>query len=129
MRETACWRESFALPQGESPSIASSQSPKSEMVCISSTPQKAHRAPVYAFTPIETSLYRSLSSPSEQRKITTLVAPPGYGKTVLLSQLYHHYSSMDVECTWIGLEERDTSLSAVLSKMEAALGVFNPGRP
>jgi LuxR family maltose regulon positive regulatory protein len=92
------------------------------------TPKGACRAPVYAFTPVETSLYRSLSSPSEQRKITTLVAPPGYGKTVLLSQLYHHYSDVGVDCVWIGLEERDTSLGAVLTKMEAAFGVFYPGR-
>lgn len=129
MRDIAFRRESIALPQGERPPIASSrQSSKPEVDARRvGTTKGASRAPIYTFVPVETSLYRSLSSPWEQRKITTLVAPPGYGKTVLLSQLYHHYSGLGIECIWIGLEERDTSLGAVLSKMEAAVGVLTPG--
>lgn len=129
MRNIACGRESFALPQGERPPVCHSQgSTPAEEAPRARMPKGGSRAPVYSFTPIETVVYRTLSAPLEQRKITTLVAPPGYGKTVLFSQLYHRYNDLGTECVWVGLEERDTSLGAVLGKMEAALGVLNPGR-
>ena len=84
--------------------------------------------PVYGFSPVETRAFRALSSPDGMQKITLIEAPPGYGKTVLLSQLYQLHLQRGVECFWIGLEDREIGFIGFLAQIENALELFHHGR-
>lgn len=87
------------------------------------------RPPVYSFQPVETSLFAVLAKREAGKKITTLVAPPGYGKTVVLSQLYHHFRRAGLGCLWLGLQEGDNGLGSVLTLLEHALDLSAKTRP
>jgi LuxR family transcriptional regulator, maltose regulon positive regulatory protein len=79
--------------------------------------------PTYAFRPVMTPLFASFSASETLPKITTLVAPPGFGKTVFLSEICKKYQKSGIECLWISLDERDSSLSSLLRMLEAAIGI------
>jgi LuxR family maltose regulon positive regulatory protein len=55
-------------------------------------------------------------------------APPGYGKTVLLSQLYQLHMQRGVECFWAGLEDREIGFTGFLAQIENALGLSHHER-
>lgn len=79
--------------------------------------------PVYAFAPVRTRLFDRLVADGTRRKITTIVAPPGYGKTVLLSELHRRSCQEGVTCSWIGLDDRDRGVSNFLTLLESALAL------
>jgi LuxR family maltose regulon positive regulatory protein len=81
--------------------------------------------PVYSFRPVETSIFAAVAARETLPKITTVVAPPGYGKTVFLSELYRKYQEAGVQCLWIALDDRDRALGSLLRLLEAAVG-FQP---
>lgn len=54
-------------------------------------------------------------------KLVTVCAPPGYGKTLVLGRLYRTLVQRSVRCVWLTLDDRDTSVDAVLSLMATAL--------
>lgn len=81
------------------------------------------RPPVYAFAPVRTHLFDQLVGDGARRKITTIVAPPGYGKTVLLSELYRQFCEQGIACSWIGLDDRDRASSNFLTLLENALAL------
>ncbi|MEK8025898.1 LuxR C-terminal-related transcriptional regulator [Pseudaquabacterium rugosum] len=54
-------------------------------------------------------------------KLVTVCAPPGYGKTLVLGRLYRLLRQRGVPCVWLTLDDRDTSVDAVLSLLTAAL--------
>lgn len=54
-------------------------------------------------------------------KVVSVSAPTGYGKTVLLSRLFHLCQSRQLTCLWIGLQEQDTTLTRVLRALELAV--------
>jgi LuxR family maltose regulon positive regulatory protein len=54
-------------------------------------------------------------------KLVTVCAPPGYGKTLVLGHLYRTLVQRGVRCVWLTLDDRDTSVDAVLSLMATAL--------
>lgn len=130
MKDSACQRKSEALARGGSRSLvltrrrdADGTSPHENSLSGIQSP------PVYSFKPIATPLFLTLSASADDKKVTTVVAPPGYGKTVLLSELYYHYARSGAGCRWIGLEDRDNSLGGLLTMLENAVGITNPGRP
>ena len=106
------------------PATAAERAPSSDPVWL----DRLH-PPVYAFAPVETRVFAALSSQDALPKITTLTAPPGYGKTVLLSQLYRAFTARGIPCVWIGLDERSSRFGSLLSLIEAALGVERADRP
>lgn len=79
--------------------------------------------PIYSFRPAFSAVATSLLERSALPKITTVVAPPGFGKTVFLSELYRRYEGKPVNRAWIGLDDRDYSLSSVLLQIEVAIGL------
>ncbi len=79
--------------------------------------------PDYAFTPVVTPLFASVSARQTLPKITTIVAPPGYGKTVFLSELYKKYRRDGLTCHWINLDDRDSSVASLLRLFETEIGV------
>ncbi|KVQ61117.1 hypothetical protein WT22_16875 [Burkholderia territorii] len=50
-----------------------------------------------------------------------VTAPPGYGKTVLLSTLYRWLCSGDERCLWLSLDERERDVRSVLVLLRRAL--------
>jgi len=74
------------------------------------------------FRPVRTRLLDELArSDSGQPKVVSLVAPIGYGKTVLMSELYAHSCRAGEQCFWIGLDDSSVSVERVLSALENAL--------
>jgi LuxR family transcriptional regulator, maltose regulon positive regulatory protein len=63
-------------------------------------------------------------------KLVTVCAPPGYGKTLVLGRLYRTLAQRGVHCVWLTLDDRDTTVDAVLSLLTTALKkdtALNPG--
>jgi len=54
-------------------------------------------------------------------KLVTVCAPPGYGKTVMLSRLHEEFVARGACCLWVSLDDRDTDLSSVLYRIRSAM--------
>jgi LuxR family maltose regulon positive regulatory protein len=54
-------------------------------------------------------------------KLVTVCAPPGYGKTVLLSRLHDEFLTRGHACLWVSLDDRDTDLSSLLYRIRSAM--------
>jgi LuxR family maltose regulon positive regulatory protein len=78
--------------------------------------------PVYSFRPVETPIFTAVAARETLPKITTVVAPPGYGKTVFLSELYGKYEKAGVHCLWVALDDRDSALGSLLRLLETVVG-------
>lgn len=76
----------------------------------------------YAFTAVETRMLRSFRS-GPLTKITVAVAPTGFGKTVLMTQLHGLFSGRGERCVWLGLDEQPVDLPALLTLLEAVLSL------
>lgn len=81
--------------------------------------------PAYGFRPVETRVFRSLVAGPAQR-VTALVAPTGFGKTVLMTQLYARHRT-SARCLWLGLDDRPVDLPGLLSLIEDLLDLPHAG--
>jgi|GEM_PF-1345815 len=81
--------------------------------------------PVFPFATVHTHALSELTKHPDRPpyKFTTINAPMGYGKTVLLSALYSHYAEHAGNCRWLGLDDRDASVERVLTVFEVRLGL------
>ncbi|MFG0230013.1 LuxR C-terminal-related transcriptional regulator [Achromobacter sp. 413638] len=61
-------------------------------------------------------------------KLTAVVAPIGYGKTVLLSTLYQDRARWDQASWWFCLDERDITLDRLLDGLQAKFEMPEGGR-
>lgn len=59
-------------------------------------------------------------------KITVVTAPPGFGKTVLLSQAYRRLSRSGCGVRWLGLDERDCGFGNLLTLTGIMVGLQEP---
>lgn len=95
--------------------------PTSEYSCI---------APRFVFEPVQTRPFKALTDPSRPLgKAIFLKAPPGYGKTVLMSQLFTHLSDLSEECIWVGLSDRHASAELTVEALEDYLHSQSPPAP
>jgi LuxR family maltose regulon positive regulatory protein len=79
--------------------------------------------PSFSFPFVRTRVLEALTrEPLPATKLTTVVAPTGYGKTVLSTALFHHFRSAGVHSRWLALDDRDDSVERVLSLLETGLG-------
>lgn len=79
--------------------------------------------PSFSFAFVRTRMLEALTGePLPVAKLTTVVAPTGYGKTVLATAMFDHFRAAGVHCWWIALDDRDTSVERLLGLLEAALG-------
>lgn len=79
--------------------------------------------PAFAFPLVRTRLFESLTREGVlPGKVVSIVAPTGYGKTVLSTNLYHHARASGVRCYWAALDDHDDSLERALGVLESALG-------
>lgn len=81
--------------------------------------------PAYGFRPVENRVFRSLIAGPAQR-VTTLVAPTGFGKTVLMTQLFTRYQKT-ARCLWLGLDDQPVDLPGLLTQIEDLLGLPHAG--
>ncbi|MEH3148757.1 MAG: LuxR C-terminal-related transcriptional regulator [Methylobacterium frigidaeris] len=81
--------------------------------------------PAYGFAPVETRVLRSFRS-GPLTKITVAVAPTGFGKTVLMTQLHALLADRGGRCVWVGLDDRRIDLPLLLGHIEAALRLGGP---
>lgn len=78
--------------------------------------------PDFAFKPVRIRLLRTLGTPSKRSaKIVSIVAPNGYGKTILMSELYRDSRHAGHNSFWIGLDERDATVEVVLKRIKQAI--------
>ena len=64
---------------------------------------------------------------AEQSKIIVVTAPAGYGKTVLISQLYHVLAEQGRAVGWLSVDQNDTDPAAMLGCLVLAICQGLPG--
>jgi LuxR family maltose regulon positive regulatory protein len=83
---------------------------------------RSHTPPSFMFRPVRTRLLDELEGQGHGGpKLLSIVAPIGYGKTVLMSELYAHRQMSGERCYWVGLDDRDAGIQRLLSSLEIAL--------
>ncbi|WP_181184473.1 LuxR C-terminal-related transcriptional regulator [Cupriavidus pinatubonensis] len=68
--------------------------------------------PIQALSTLET---RALA------RLTVVCAPPGYGKTVLLSRLFKQRHAQGERCLWLTLDDRNRDVLSLLALLRSAL--------
>jgi LuxR family maltose regulon positive regulatory protein len=71
-------------------------------------------------------LFSAFSARESLPKVTTILAPPGYGKTVFMSQLHRRYVADGIDSHWLALDESDGSLMSLIRRFETAIGLSPP---
>jgi LuxR family maltose regulon positive regulatory protein len=75
--------------------------------------------PEFMFQPVRTPVLDDLLGRDGIRhKLVSVVAPVGYGKTVLMASLCAQLQDCGEQCFWAALDERDTSLERLLGLLE-----------
>lgn len=74
--------------------------------------------PHYAFRPVMTRALAEIENAKEQPKLLAIVAPVGYGKTVLMAEWYARLAQRGERRYWTTLDERDTRAEDVLQRLE-----------
>lgn len=76
-------------------------------------------APRFVFEPVQTRSFKALIDPRRPLgKAVFLKAPPGYGKTVLMSMLSAHLTDLGEECVWVGLSDQRASTELAVEALE-----------
>jgi LuxR family maltose regulon positive regulatory protein len=77
--------------------------------------------PSFAFEPVASRALLQLLAAEPFPRLVTAVAPPGYGKTVLLSSLHRELLGRGRRCLWLALDDRDADLPALLGRLHIVL--------
>lgn len=77
--------------------------------------------PSFAFEVVPTRAQTQLSRVEAVPRLTAITAPPGYGKTVLLAELFRSIAGAGRRALWLTLDDRDSDLSALEFRIRAAL--------
>ncbi len=78
--------------------------------------------PSFMFLPVRTRLLDELlRERALPPKLLSIVAPVGYGKTVIMSELHAALNVAGKPCFWIGLDERDSNVERVIRAMHQTL--------
>lgn len=87
------------------------------------SPRRRREPPSFSFPLVRTRVFEALCrGTTPERKLTMVMAPTGYGKTVLASSVYHHFRQSGLNSYWISLDDRDHSMERLLGLLENALG-------
>ncbi|GAB3368856.1 LuxR C-terminal-related transcriptional regulator [Spongiibacter taiwanensis] len=79
----------------------------------------SHEPPNFGFSVVSTRAYEQITeSPLPPSKVSQIVAPTGYGKTVLLTALYNDAVSRGISTFWICLSDFDDTSERVLARFE-----------
>jgi LuxR family transcriptional regulator, maltose regulon positive regulatory protein len=77
--------------------------------------------PNFAFEAVASRALQQLLAADPFPRVVTAVAPPGYGKTVLLSSLCREFLGRGQACLWLALDDRDADLSSLLYRLRTVL--------
>jgi LuxR family maltose regulon positive regulatory protein len=80
-----------------------------------------HGPPSFAFEAIASRALVQLLAAEPFPRLVTVVAPPGYGKTVLLGSLHREFLGRGRRCLWLQLDDRDADLSSLLYRLRLSL--------
>ena len=81
--------------------------------------------PDFLFRPVRTRLLETLERDFQGGpRVLSIVAPVGYGKTVLMAGLHASLHNAGHTCFWVALDDRATSLDKVIRALHAA--IFGP---
>jgi LuxR family maltose regulon positive regulatory protein len=83
--------------------------------------------PTYAFTPVGTRALGALGTDLAQ--ITLVAAPTGYGKTILLTELFRRESQAGSRCLWVGIDAHDGVGMSPIDALERHLGTADDNIP
>ena len=79
--------------------------------------------PDFAFPLVPTRVLEALAPDvGAPPKLVTLIAPTGYGKTVLAAALFERSRASGAQSFWLALDDRDTSVERLLGLLEGMLG-------
>lgn len=79
----------------------------------------SHEPPNFGFPVVRTSAYERLTAAKlPPSKVSQIVAPTGYGKTVLLTALYNFAVSQGISTYWVCLSDFDDTSERVLARLE-----------
>jgi LuxR family maltose regulon positive regulatory protein len=83
---------------------------------------RSHTPPSFMFRPVRTRLLDELEGQGHGGpKLLSIVAPIGYGKTVVMSELHAFLQQIGEHCYWVGLDDRHTSVDRVLNAIKASI--------
>lgn len=74
--------------------------------------------PNFMFRAIQSRTLHDLDVAPHPQKLLAITAPVGYGKTVLMSSLFHSSMESGRHCYWLALDDRDSGISHVLGLLE-----------
>ncbi|MFT3792276.1 MAG: hypothetical protein QM741_14665 [Rudaea sp.] len=77
--------------------------------------------PRFDFDVVVTPTLKMLLRLESLPKLLSISAPPGYGKSIVLSQLHVHLQKQGIRCIWATLDDRDNDLSSVVYRLRAAV--------
>ncbi|MDN5938189.1 MAG: hypothetical protein L0H83_05955, partial [Salinisphaera sp.] len=78
--------------------------------------------PDFRFRIVPTAAWESLArGVRPAARIVAVCAPTGYGKTVLMTELFRHFRASGTVCFWVSLQEQDRSIARVLRATEHAV--------
>lgn len=76
----------------------------------------------YSFHPVRTGLLKELETELDtQPKVLSIIAPVGFGKTVLMSQLYVACQNAGRSCLWLGFDHQVLSASQIAQHLKTAI--------
>ncbi|MBT2301903.1 hypothetical protein J7E70_15685 [Variovorax paradoxus] len=88
--------------------------------------------PSFTFQPVLTRLCGQLVAHSDWAKVLAVIAPVGYGKTVLLAQLHAHLASEGEDAVWISVDERmsrtEQLIGVLLHELQASRAALDPAQ-
>ncbi|HSW19428.1 MAG TPA: LuxR C-terminal-related transcriptional regulator [Ramlibacter sp.] len=82
---------------------------------------RSHTPPGFTFQPVGTRLRDDILAMPELPKLLNIVAPIGYGKTVLMTELHGRLREQGHDCRWVGLDDRNASVERVLGALQGQL--------
>jgi len=78
--------------------------------------------PPFSFPLLRPPALQDLARASDRpAKCVAIVAPVGYGKTVLMSMLLNDLRRIGKQCLWLALDDRDAGLDRIINELETRL--------
>ena len=84
--------------------------------------------PRYAFTAVRSKALALLEDNALPR-LTLVTAPPGYGKTVMLAELFRLRTAAGPPCLWVGIDAYDSGQASAIDALEQHLGLDTANAP
>ena len=84
--------------------------------------------PRYAFTAVRSKALALLENNALPR-LTLVTAPPGYGKTVMLAELFRLRTAAGPPCLWVGIDAYDSGQASAIDALEQHLGLDTANAP